>query len=104
MADRSTLTRRELLRLLKAGALIAPLTWLPTCSSQKPSKQPQKSDDQILDEIQRAAFEFFWTEASPLTGLVKDRALADGNDKRTISSIAATGFGLTALCIGDSRA
>jgi hypothetical protein len=34
---------------------------------------------------------------------VKDRAFAAGNDTRTISSIASTGFGLTALCIGDQR-
>lgn len=34
---------------------------------------------------------------------MKDRALAAGNDSRTVSSIAATGFGLTALCIGHKR-
>jgi hypothetical protein len=34
---------------------------------------------------------------------VKDRAFAGGNDSRTVSSIAATGFGLTALCIADQR-
>jgi hypothetical protein len=62
------------------------------------------SDDQLMDEIERAAFDFFWTEASPNTGQIKDRALATGNDTRTtMSSIASTGFGLTALCIGDKR-
>ena len=34
---------------------------------------------------------------------MKDRALAAGNDSRIVSSIAATGFGLTALCIGHKR-
>ncbi len=34
---------------------------------------------------------------------MKDRALLNGRDTRTRSSIAATGFALTALCIGDSR-
>lgn len=36
---------------------------------------------------------------------MKDRALANGNDNNThtMSSIAATGFGLTSLCIGDRR-
>ena len=38
-----------------------------------------------------------------MTGQVKDRALAAGNDTKTVSSIAATGFGLTALCIGAQR-
>jgi hypothetical protein len=45
---------------------------------------------------------FFWEQASPTTGQVKDRAVAAGNDTRTLSSIAATGFGLTALCISHS--
>ena len=61
------------------------------------------TDEQLLDEIQRAAFDFFWNEASPATGQVKDRALANGNDLRRMSSIAATGFGLTSLCVADQR-
>jgi hypothetical protein len=61
------------------------------------------TDDQLLDEIQQAAFLFFWEGADPNTGLIKDRALAAGNDTSTLSSIASTGFGLTALCIGAQR-
>ena len=61
------------------------------------------TDDQLLEEIENTAFLFFWEQADPTTGQVKDRALAAGNDPRTVSSIAATGFGLTALCIGDQR-
>ncbi len=61
------------------------------------------TDDQLMDEIERAAFDFFWTEASAATGQIRDRALATGNDTRRMSSIASTGFGLTALCIGDKR-
>jgi hypothetical protein len=53
------------------------------------------SDGQFLDAIQRTTF--------PATGLVKDWARANGTDTRTLSSIAATGFGLTALCIVASR-
>lgn len=62
------------------------------------------TDDQLLEEIEKAAFLFFWEQADPDTGQVKDRALATGvNDTHTVSSIAATGFGLAALCIGDQR-
>ena len=106
MALHSMLTRREILHLFKAGILASPLAWLSTCAPTKTSTSPATpalSDDQLLDAIQRAAFDYFWTEASPATGQVKDRALANGGDTRIISSIAATGFGLTALCIGDSR-
>lgn len=56
-----------------------------------------------MDEIERAAFQFFWDQASPQTGLIKDRANATGSDNYTVSSIASVGFGLTALCIGSSR-
>jgi len=61
------------------------------------------SDDDLLEELERTAFEFFWNEADPQTGLVRDRANANGVDARLTSSIAATGFGLTALCIGHRR-
>jgi hypothetical protein len=63
----------------------------------------QGTDEQLLDEIQRSSFAFFWNETNPATGQVKDRALLNGSDRRTMSSIAATGFGLTALCIADAR-
>jgi len=71
--------------------------------SSGPSQPPPASDDEFLDQLERAVFQFFWEQASPATGQVKDRALAAGNDSRTVSSIAATGFGLTALCIGHKR-
>jgi len=103
MASRN-LTRRELLRIFQAGALTVPLAGLPTCSTSCKNSGPStRTDDQLLDEIQRASFDFFWNEAGRATGQVKDRALAAANDARTVSSIAATGFALTALCIADSR-
>lgn len=61
-------------------------------------------DDLFLDELSRAAFRFFREAAHPDTGQVLDRRLADGEtESRRVTSIAATGFGLTALCIGDAR-
>jgi hypothetical protein len=72
-------------------------------STAVPNPGYSGTDEQLLDEIERAAFDFFWTEGSPNTGQIKDRAFAVGNDTRRMSSIASTGFGLTALCIGDRR-
>jgi hypothetical protein len=71
--------------------------------SSAPPPLPALSDDAFLDQVQRALFLYFWEQASATTGQVKDRALAAGNDTRTLSSIAATGFGLTALAIGHRR-
>lgn len=57
----------------------------------------------LLDEIERRACRYFFDEADPITGLVRDRARMEGNDERTVASIAATGFGLSALCIAEER-
>ncbi len=62
-----------------------------------------RAEGAFLDELERASFLFFWEAANPDTGLVKDRSLAHGPDPREMASIAATGFGLTALCIADYR-
>lgn len=68
-----------------------------------PSSALERADEAFLDEIQRQTWLFFDECAHPTTGLVKDRALAIGGDTRTVSSIAATGFGLTALCLAAQR-
>lgn len=60
-------------------------------------------DIDLLDDVSRRAFKYFWEQTDPDTGLVRDRALTTGEREDTahgqISSIAATGFGLTAYCI-----
>jgi hypothetical protein len=61
------------------------------------------ADKVLLDDIERAAARYFWEAADPKTGLVKDRSKADGPDAREIASTAATGFGLTGLCIAHER-
>ncbi len=65
-----------------------------------------KEDEAFLDDLERQGCLFFWEQASPQTGQVLDRArndLGGGRDPRRMASIAATGFGLTALCIADHR-
>lgn len=104
------LSRREIMRICGAGLLASPFMTATSCGkhASQPFVEPtgalyEGTDERLLDEIQRASFDFFWNEASSKTGQVKDRALANGNDSRMMSSIAATGFGLTGLCIGDQR-
>ncbi len=110
MTHHRSYRRRDVLKLGGLGLLSTSLTPLLSyaANSQKtfvaPAGTPyQGTDDKLLDEIQRLSFDFFWNEASAKTGQVKDRALANGNDNRAMASIAATGFGLTSLCIGDRR-
>jgi|HubBroStandDraft_1064217.scaffolds.fasta_scaffold00461_3 hypothetical protein len=104
-------SRRELLAHLCKTAFAYPLFNFALIDASRSGPKSRTttppapvSDDQFLDQMEQAAFLFFWEQASPTTGQVKDRAYATGiNDTRTISSIAATGFGLTALCIAAQR-
>src|SRR5947207_11351052 len=96
-------TRRQFLPVALTGAAALPLG--KALASRVLARRPQiaLSDDLLLEELERAAFEFFWNEAHPATGLIMDKANANGSGSPGIASIAATGFGLTALCIGHQR-
>ena len=53
----------------------------------------------LLDDMAGRNSDFFFNEASPRSGLVRDRAPVVGRSLSRVASIAATGFGLSALCI-----
>ncbi len=69
----------------------------------KPLTQVSKEADELLDDLEGRGCDFFYNEASPKTGLVRDRAPAAGGSLSRVASIAATGFGLSALCIAAKR-
>ena len=71
-------TRRQFLRVALTGAAVLPLTGKAVASSVL-ARHPESalSDDLLLDQIERAAFEFFWNESHPATGLVMDKANAN---------------------------
>ena len=112
-------SRREILRQIAGTSLSLPFArMLPLLGQANP--QPGKAaspaspaspvnpalspeDDQFLHEVESASFLFFWEQGSPNTGMVQDRCNVRENRPGGASSIAATGFGLTALCIGVQR-
>ena len=53
------------------------------------------NDEGFLKFVQQKAFDYFWREANPANGLVRDRSRSN-----SYCSIAAVGFGLTAVGIG----
>ena len=71
------------------------------------AKAVSAADEALLDDLQRRGCLFFTEQASPQTGQVLDRAKwvnsTGALDPRRMASIAATGFGLSALCIADKR-
>ncbi len=62
-----------------------------------------EDDDAFLNELEHQCFLFFWEQTNPQTGLTKDRCNVRKNDTTVVASIASTGFGLTAICIGEKR-
>lgn len=54
-----------------------------------------RSDDDFLEYLQATAFDYFWYEANPQNGMVRDRT-----QPWSAASIAAIGFGLSAVPIG----
>jgi len=66
-----------------------------------------RANDAFINDLQQRSFRYFWEQADPQTGLVPDRARMDGSpldeNHQNVASIAATGFGLTSLCIAADR-
>src|SRR6516225_1435024 len=111
--QRNLRSRREILRQIASAGLSLPLlgSW-PVFSLETQSQNPapntipaglSQEDDQFLNEVENASFLFFWEQGNPKTGMVKDRCNVHQERPGDAASIAATGFGLTALCIGAQR-
>jgi hypothetical protein len=94
-------TRRTFLAAV-AGSGLAAMSVHPAMASDDEPPLDGASDE-LLDEIERRACLYFYEMADPATGLVLDRAVVDLPYRAGASSIAATGFGLSALAIADSR-
>jgi len=69
----------------------------------RPMTQVSKEADALLDDLEGRGCDYFYNEVHPKTGLVRDHAPLAGPSVSRISSIAATGFGLSALCIAAKR-
>ena len=111
-AERRLLSRRQMLRQGLGMGLCLPfadfLTAIDvqtqaTTAANAGAPTLTTEEDQFLNELEHASFLFFWEQGSPNTGMVKDRCNVQNNTLGGAASIAATGFGLTAVCIGEQR-
>lgn len=105
-------SRRDFVRLLlgvggclplASMAFSEPSTSRGVSAPQAGSGSVSPEDDRFLNDLEKATFQYFWEQVNPKTGLVKDRCNVHITDGGIVGSIAATGFGLTALCIGEKR-
>ena len=100
--------------IILAAALLAPSGCASRRASPSPAAGPDArrpavaaEDDALLEDLSKRSFRFFWEQADPATGLVRDRARTDGTpvptNARDVGSIAAVGFALSGLCIAAER-
>jgi hypothetical protein len=78
---------------LDAGSVVI----APDPDRPRPPFNFSDEDGALLDEVQRAAFDYFWNELSPGGEMVRDRSSAD-----TVS-VAGVGFQLAAMVIAAER-
>lgn len=93
---------RKLFKFSTVMAIIGVMFFIG-CSDTDPKVTRERlpafsaEDEELLEEISYASFQFFWKEADPVTGLVRDKTGVD------VCSISSVGFGLAALPIGVER-
>lgn len=90
-------------RLPSLGLAMLPLaaacsTLSPTASAPAPAAAPRTAQDAFAEDLARRTFDYFWETTSVETCLAPDRWPSN-----PFSSIAATGFALTAYGIGAER-
>jgi hypothetical protein len=90
-----------------SAAACAVLLLIAGCAARQPRHSLRATDEALLEDLSRRSFMFFWEQADPQTGIVRDRSRIDGTpvptDARDVGSIASTGFGLSGLCIAAER-
>lgn len=112
----SVLSRREALR---RGALVCacfPFAELSNSLGLAQSNVPADTQTQdawqnvfsiadqvLLQDLEEANFLYFWEQTNPKTGISRDRCNVRTTVTNDLGSIASSGFGLTALCIGAKR-
>jgi hypothetical protein len=96
--------------LLAAQFLLAPAHAGQAPLPQAPVRvdlDTAQEDEAFLEELSRSSFRYFQENSDAGTGLVLDRARADGGKldqkHQNAASAASTGFGLSALCVGAKR-
>jgi hypothetical protein len=91
-AASKSLPRRDLLKQIASLGLclpftasVRPLLAVPPQQHLEPARPPaqtflSQADDELLEEIEKANFLYFWEQANPQTGMVKDRCNVRTND------------------------
>ncbi|MBI2515539.1 MAG: hypothetical protein HYV95_01365 [Opitutae bacterium] len=86
-----------------AALFLSPALRAAPVSEPHPRIVLSAADEALLDDIERTAFKFFQEQTHPRTGLVRDRARADGSESVGKASIASSGYSFSAWVIATER-
>jgi hypothetical protein len=67
------------------------------------SNKKQLSDKELLTEVQRQTFKYFWDFAHPVSGLARERNNSVRLPDHGVVTIGGSGFGVMALIVGVER-
>ncbi len=70
------------------------------------SSSYELTDDELLDKVQYATFQYFWEGAEPNSGMARERYHVDGHypqDDKNVVTAGGSGFGLMAIIVGAER-
>jgi len=94
---------RLLAGLMTAAVVLVSAQFRDPTLQERYSRSTTDTESVFLEELQARSLLFFLEHSDSETGLTRDRAPANGSLSPSPASIAATGFALTAWCIGDYR-
>lgn len=64
---------------------------------------PNLSDDELLDEVQRQTFRYFWDFAHPVSGMARERSNRAYHYGEEVVTTGGTGFGVMATVVAVHR-
>lgn len=77
-------------------------------SAEAQSIKPEKlkknlTDEQLLDEVQKQTFRYFWDFAHPASGMARERSNKDFDYGDEVVTTGGTGFGVMAIIVAAER-
>ena len=66
-------------------------------------RQKNLSDEQLLDEVQRQTFKYFWDFGHPVSGMARERSNVSFDYGNEVVTTGGTGFGIMAIIVAAER-
>ncbi|MGI4871994.1 MAG: glucoamylase family protein [Janthinobacterium lividum] len=91
---------------LAAGAQAIPKTPAKKVAAAKfePRQRPRNlTDEQLLDQVQRQTFRYFWDFGHPVSGMARERSNVAYDYGNEVVTTGGTGFGIMAIIVAAER-